>query len=46
MSGKPQHIHIQKNAVPTVIHSPIPIPVHWKDEVKYLIDKYVEQGIL
>lgn len=45
MSGKPQHIHIQENAAPTAIHSPIPIPVHWKEDVKRLIDEYVGEPV-
>ena len=46
MSGKPQHIHLQPDAVPHASHSPIPIPHNWKKEVKNQLDKDVEMGIL
>lgn len=43
MSGKPQLVD---DAIPHASHSPIPIPYHWKKEVKEQIDKDVEMGIL
>ena len=42
MSGKPQSFHITENAIPYSANSPIPIPHHWKEEVKQQLDKYVE----
>ena len=46
MTGKYHHIHVQENAIPLTIHSPIPLPVHWKEDVKNILDKDVKLGIL
>ena len=46
MSGKPLHIHISEDAIPHTNFSPIPIPVHWKDAVRKLLERYIKQGII
>ena len=46
MSGKPLHIHVAEDAVPHANYSPIPVPVHWKQSVKDLLQRYVQQGII
>ena len=46
MDCKPHHIHIKDNAPPFAVHSPIPIAHHWRNDVKELLDKYVETGIV
>ena len=46
MKCKPVHIHLKENAVPSAIHTPIPVPIHWRDEVKSNLDKDVESGII
>ena len=46
MSGKPHKIHLVDDALPFAAHTPIPIPHHWKDEVKRQLDEDVEKGIL
>ena len=46
MTGKPQKLHTADNATPYAAHSPIPIPRHWKEEVKIQLEKDVEMGIL
>ena len=46
MSRKPQSFHITENAIPYSANSPIPIPHHWKEEVKQQLDKDVKLGIL
>ena len=38
MSGKPLHIHVSDDAIPHVNYSPIPIPVHWKQAVKDILE--------
>ena len=46
MPGKPQHIHLKDNAIPYAIHSPIPVPCHWRGEVEKLLQMDVDYGIL
>ena len=46
MPGKPQSFHLTENAIPYSANSPIPIPHHWKEEVKQQLDKDVKLGIL
>ena len=46
MKAKKGHIHLQPNAVPHAVHSPIPVPHHQKVAVKELLDSYVERGII
>ena len=46
MNCKPVHIHLKQNAIPSAIHVPIPVPIHWKDEVKASLDKDVASGII
>ena len=46
MKTKKGHIHLQPNAVPYAVHSPIPVPHHEKAIIKALLDLYVERGII
>ena len=46
MSVPPAHIHLNENAKPYARHTPIPIPFHWKKEVKESLDRDVERGII
>ena len=46
MACKPVHIHLKKDATPSATHVPIPIPLHWKAEVKASLDRDVENGII
>ena len=46
MNCKPVHIHLKENAVPTAVHVPIPIPLHWKQEIKADLDRDVKNGII
>ena len=46
MSGPPHHIHLKEGAEPFVAHTPVPIPHHWKKEVKRRLDEDVAMGIL
>ena len=46
MSGKPHKIHIDPDAQPVAVHSPIPVPHHLKNVVKKKLDEDVERGIL
>ena len=46
MKGKPHKIHLKKDAIPYAAHTPIPIPHHWKDEVKSQLDRDEKMGII
>lgn len=46
MSGPPIAIHIQPGVKPTAVHSPAPIPLHWKEQVKKQLDADVELGVI
>ena len=46
MNTPPMRLMIDDNAIPTVRHKPIPVPLHWQDEVKEAIDADVRMGIL
>ena len=46
MSGKPHRFHLKENAIPFAAQTPIPIPHHWKDEVKRQLEKDIEMGII
>ena len=46
MSGKPMRIVFKKNTFPSAVHTPIRVPVHWKDKVKEDIDRDVRLGII
>ena len=46
MSGPPIRLMVDPEAEPIAHHSPIPIPVHWQDEVKAGLDQDVRLGVL
>ena len=46
MSGLPLRLMIDKDATPVARHSPIPVAVHWQDEVKAGLDEDVRLGVL
>ena len=46
MAGKPHKIHLKPDAIPYAAHTPIPIPLHWKDEVKAQLDRDEDMGII
>ena len=46
MSGPPLRLMIDKDATPVAQHSPIPVAVHWQDEVKAGLDEDVRLGVL
>ena len=37
---------IDPHAIPTAHHSPIPVPLHWQDDVKADLDRDVKLGVL
>ena len=39
-------IHIKKGAVPLAQHTPIPVPLHWKAQVKAVLAPNVTKGTI
>ena len=46
MEGPPMRLMIDPEATPTAHHSPIPVPLHWQDDVKAGLDRDVRLGVL
>lgn len=46
MTGPPLRLMIDPLATPTAHHNPIPVPLHWQDEVKAGLDRDVRLGVL
>ena len=46
MEGKPLNITFVPGATPTAVHTPIPVPHHWKKRVKADLDRDVALGII
>ena len=46
MDGPPMRLMIDPQATPTAHHSPIPVPLHWQEEVKAGLDRDVRLGVL
>ncbi|MCP3869657.1 MAG: hypothetical protein GY703_16510 [Gammaproteobacteria bacterium] len=46
MTGRPLHVHFKPDAQPKAHHAPIPVPHHWKDEVKQQLDADVRLGTI
>ena len=41
-----EDINIKKNAQPTAVHKPVPVAIHWRDEVKQQLDQDCKLGVL
>ena len=46
MEGLPLSLSVDPNATPVAIHTPIPVPTHWRDEVKAGLDRDVALGVI
>ena len=46
MTGKPLDITLISGVTPTAVHTPIPVPHHWKKRVKQDLDRDVALGII
>ena len=44
--GPPLELMIDQGVVPIVYHTPIPIPIHWQDEVKAGLNRDVKLGVI
>ena len=46
MSGPPAHIYFKDGAIPKAKHNPIPVPYHYREEVKKALCDDVERDII
>ena len=46
MTGRPLDIHFKPDGQPKAFHCPIPVPHHWKKQVKADLDRDVRLGIV
>ena len=46
VEGPPLELHIDPEAKPIAVHKPIPVPLHWQQQVKESIDRDVKLGVL
>nr|KAG5706167.1 hypothetical protein BaRGS_025789 [Batillaria attramentaria] len=46
MSGPPIRLMVDPDARPVAHHNPIPVPVHWQDDVKAGLDQGVRLGVI
>jgi hypothetical protein len=46
MNCVPAHIHLKEDAKPHAMHNPFSIPIHWREEIKRMLDKDVEDRII
>ena len=46
MTGPPLEINVDPTVKPSVIHTPIPVPVHWQKEVKAQLERDCKLGVI
>ena len=46
MVGPPTRLMVDPSAEPVAHHTPVPVPLHWQDEVKAGLDQDVRLGVL
>ena len=46
MTGPPIKLMIDQDATPVAYHTPIPVPLHWQEEVKAGLDQDVRLGVI
>ncbi len=46
MHGPPMHLMVNPDAPPVAHHTPIPVPLHWQEDVKAGLDRDVALGVL
>jgi hypothetical protein len=46
MAGPPLALMVDPEARPVAIHTPIPVPIHWQEEVKAGLDRDVRLGVI
>lgn len=46
MTGPPLRIFVDPDVAPVAVHTPISVPVHWREQVKASLDRDVRLGVL
>ena len=46
MAGPPMQLMVDSNAKPVAHHTPVPVPLHWQEEVKAGLDQDVSLGVI
>ena len=46
MEGPPMRLIITPTAEPVAVHTPIPVPIHWREEVAAALDQDVKLGVI
>ena len=46
MNHRKGHIHLKADAIPYAVHTPIPVPHHFKETIKAMLDDHVARGII
>ena len=46
MEGPPMHLMIDPEATPVAHHKPLPVPLHWRDDIKAGLDQDVRLGVI
>ena len=46
MKGEPLRIHTKPDAIPIAVHSPIPVPIHWREQVEADLERDVALGVI
>ena len=46
MTGPPMKLMVDTNATPVAHHTPVPVPLHWQDEIKSGLDQDVRLGVI
>ena len=46
MEGPPMKLMVEKDATPVAHHTPVPVPIHWQEQVKADIERDVSLGVL
>ncbi len=46
MDGTPLQLMVDPDASPVAVHTPVPVPMHWRDEVKQGLHRDVALGVI
>ncbi|XP_061178429.1 uncharacterized protein LOC133187074 [Saccostrea echinata] len=46
MRGPPMRLMVEPGATPVAHHTPVPVPIHWQEEVKAGLDQDVQLGVI